>query len=271
MLFTALAGMYLATPLSPPIGLALTALLGIGLASCSAAVLNQIADHRVDRIMQRTQHRPLPSGYLTARQLSIFAFIIGASGIGLLWIWVNPLTASLTAFAMLGYAWIYTRYLKYATPQNIVIGGIAGAFPPLLGWTAVTNRVDAMALVLFLIVFVWTPPHFWSLSLYHKHEYRKAGIPMLPVTYGNSFTKSYILLYTLLLFPATMLPFIIGASGLVYLVCALVLTSVMLFYTISLKLYGGDKRANRTFRFSIIYLAFLFFSLILDRYLTLTL
>lgn len=269
MLFTALVGMLLAAPVALPPPTLLTALAGIALVAGSAAAINQVADHRIDAVMQRTRARPLPAGHLEPRRVLWFAAVIGVAGAVVLAVWVNLLTAVLTVLSLVGYAFVYTRYLKYATPQNIVIGGAAGATPPLLGWTAATGQVDFPALLLFLIIFVWTPPHFWALALYRKDEYADAAVPMLPVTHGEDYTRLHILLYTLLLALITVLPYVTGMSGAIYLFAALLLDAVFLYYAISLKITRSRDKAMETFVFSIIYLMLLFAALLLDRYLLL--
>ncbi len=211
--FTAMVGMLLATPGMVPWEVLVFGSLGIALMAGSAAAINHLVDRRVDAMMARTRHRPLPSGHLESWQVLGFAVIIGLIGLGLLLAFTNPLTAILTFASLIGYAVIYTLFLKRATPQNIVIGGAAGAAPPLLGWTAVTGQVDSGALLLFLIIYIWTPPHFWALAIHRRHDYANADIPMLPVTHGVAFTRLHILLYTILLFLITLLPFLTGMSG----------------------------------------------------------
>lgn len=268
MLFTVLVGMMLAA--APPLPATLLATLaGVALVAGSAAAINQVADHRIDTVMRRTRTRPLPAGNLSSRRVLAFAAIIGIAGTVILALWVNWLTALLTVLSLVGYAFVYTRFLKYATPQNIVIGGAAGATPPLLGWTAVTGQVDFPALLLFLIIFAWTPPHFWALALYRKDDYAAAGVPMLPVTHGEDYTRLHVLLYTLLLALITMLPFATGMSGVIYLFAALLLNAVFLYYAVSLKITRRRDKAIETFVFSIIYLLLLFAALLVDRYLLL--
>lgn len=267
MLLTALVGMCLATPGVPPLSTMLVALIGIGLAAGSAAAVNHVLDRRFDEKMARTRHRPLPQGSLTASQAVWFAAIIGSAGIGLLVFVVNPLTAGLTLASLMGYAVVYTVWLKHATPQNIVIGGIAGAAPPLLGWTAITGSMDANGLLLMLIIFAWTPPHFWALCIARKEEYRKAGVPMLPVTHGERYTRLQILLYTLLMIATTALPFLSGMSGWVYLAGVVVLN--LRFLQHSWQVFGGDDKngAMQLFRYSITYIMLLFVVLLVDHYL----
>ncbi|KTC75058.1 Protoheme IX farnesyltransferase [Legionella bozemanae] len=267
MLLTVVVGMYLATPGWVSLSLLLFSLLGIGLCAGSAAAINHLVDKRIDAIMARTKKRPVASGQVSVRQALLFALIIGTLGLTVLVVFVNQLTAVLTFVTLIGYAGIYTGYLKRATSQNIVIGGLAGAAPPLLGWTAVTNQLDPQALLLVLIIFIWTPPHFWALAIYRYEEYQHAQIPMLPVTHGIAFTKLNIYLYTILLLVVSVLPFVIGMSGLFYLIGALVLGMRFLFW--SHKLYRTDKPvvAMQTFRFSIVYLMLLFVFLLIDHYL----
>ena len=262
--FTAMVGMLLATSGRAPWEVLLFGSLGIALLAGSAAALNHLADRRIDAQMARTCRRPLPSGHLETGQVLGFALLIGALGLSLLLAFTNPLTAVLTVASLIGYAVIYTLFLKRATPQNIVIGGAAGAAPPLLGWTAVTGQVDSGALLLFLIIYVWTPPHFWSLAIHRYHDYAKADIPMLPVTHGVAFTRLQILLYTILLIPISLLPFLTGMSGWIYLVGALILGGRFLSYAIRLFVTGDDRLAMPTFGFSIVYLFGLFAALMLD-------
>lgn len=266
MLLTVVVGMYLATPGWVNLFLLSVSLLGIGLCAGSAAAINHLVDKRIDAIMTRTKKRPVASGQVSVRQALWFALIMGVFGLTVLVVFVNLLTAVLTFITLIGYAGIYTGYLKRATPQNIVIGGLAGAAPPLLGWTAVTNQLDPQALLLVLIIFIWTPPHFWALAIYRYEEYQHAQIPMLPVTHGIQFTKLNVYLYTILLVVVSVLPFVIGMSGLFYLIGALVLGARFLFW--ANKLYRTDKLvvAMQTFRFSIVYLMLLFVFLLIDHY-----
>jgi len=267
IVFTAMVGMLLAGEGAPPLDVFVFGLLGIGLAAASGAAINHIVDEHIDRIMERTRNRPLVSGEVDQKSALIFALSIGALGIGLLILFVNHLTALLTFISLVGYALIYTMYLKRATPQNIVLGGAAGAAPPLLGWTAVTGSVDTEALLLFLIIFVWTPPHFWALAIRRREEYARADIPMLPVTHGVEFTKVQILLYTILLFVVTMMPFIVQMSGLIYLAGAVALGVGFLYYAI--RLYRDEQPnviAMKTFGYSIFYLSLLFAFLLVDHY-----
>lgn len=266
IVFTAVVGMFLAVPGWPDPLAALFGTLGIGLAASSAAVINHVLDARIDVQMTRTRGRPLPQGKLKESQALVFAFALCAISMLMLWFLVNPLTALLTFASLIGYAIIYTTYLKRATPQNIVIGGAAGAAPPVLGWTAVTGEVHSDALLLFLIIFIWTPPHFWALAIARKEDYEKAGIPMLPVTHGNEFTRLFILLYTILLVLITILPYLSGMSGLIYLLTALLLGGVFLWYAIRLKLDSSVELPMRVFWFSINYLMILFAALLVDHY-----
>jgi len=269
--FTALVGMLLATPGMVPWPILLFGSLGIALMAGSAAAINHLIDRRVDALMARTCRRPLPSGHLEAWQVLGFALFIGTLGFVLLLTFANGLTAVLTFTALIGYAVIYTLFLKRATPQNIVIGGAAGAAPPLLGWTAITGQVDPGALLLFLIIYVWTPPHFWALAIHRRHDYASADLPMLPVTHGVAFTRLHILLYTILLFLITLLPFLTGMSGWIYLLGAVGLGLRFLRYAVRLYATGDDRLAMPTFGFSIVYLFGVFAALLLDHYATLRL
>ena len=267
MTFTALIGMVLADPLMQVPMKMLYGSVGITLMAAAAAAINQIADRHVDAQMDRTQARPLPRGSLRTHHVLGFAFLLGTGGFLLLYLRVNGLTAWLTLGSLIGYALIYTLYLKRATPQNIVIGGAAGATPPLLGWAAVTGTVEAGALALFLIIFVWTPPHFWALALHRKEDYAKADIPMLPVTHGDRYTRLQVTLYTVLLAATSMLPFVIQLSGRVYLAGALVLNGIFLAYAVRMQKEASNRLAMPTFTYSIVYLMGLFTLLLLDRYL----
>jgi protoheme IX farnesyltransferase len=267
IVFTAIVGMFLAVPGWPGTIPLIFGTIGIGFAASGAAVFNHILDARIDIHMLRTRGRPLPQGRVSERAALRFASMLSLISLILLWFVVNPLTAVLTFFSLIGYAVIYTVYLKRATPQNIVIGGAAGAAPPVLGWTAVTNEVHAGALLLFLIIFVWTPPHFWALAIARKKEYAKVNIPMLPVTHGEAYTRLNILLYTILLVLVTIIPYLIGMSGVIYLLTALILGGLFLFYAIQMMRYPDElNRAMQTFRFSINYLGLLFGALLLDHY-----
>jgi len=251
LVFTALVGMALAVPGWLPLQESVIGLIGIGLASSSAAAINHVIDQRTDAIMKRTENRPIPQGALTTKQCLIFAFLIGALGMVMLVLFVNVLTAVLTFFSLIGYAVVYTMYLKRATPQNIVIGGAAGAMPPLLGWVAVTGEITAGALLLFLIVFIWTPPHFWALAIHRRDDYAKVDIPMLPVTHGIPFTRLQIMLYTVLLVIVTIFPYLIRMSGLLYLTGALILGGMFLFHAWKLFDDEATRQPIKTFVFSI--------------------
>jgi protoheme IX farnesyltransferase len=272
IVFTAIVGMFLAVPGWPGAVALVFGTLGIGMAASSAAVFNHVLDARIDIHMLRTRGRPLPQGRVSESSALMFASAICVLSMIVLWFLVNPLTAMLAFGSLIGYAVVYTVFLKRATPQNIVIGGAAGAAPPVLGWTAVTAEITSSALLLFLIVFVWTPPHFWALAIARKDEYAKVGIPMLPVTHGEDYTRLSILLYTILLVLITVLPYLTGMSGLIYLATALVLGGMFLNYVIRMKLDRQDNTLPmRTFRFSITYLAILFAALLVDHYLFLQL
>jgi heme o synthase len=264
--FTAVVGVFLAVPGLPPLDKLLLGPLGIWLAAASAAAVNHVIDQRIDSEMARTKHRPLPTGHVSEAQALAFAFGLATLSMLILTVLVNPLTALLTFSSLIGYAIVYTVWLKRATPQNIVIGGAAGAAPPVLGWVAVTNSVDPNALLLFLIIFAWTPPHFWALAIARREEYAKVGVPMLPVAYGVELTRLHILLYTVLLAVVTMLPWLTGMSGLIYLLTALVLNGVFLGYAWRLYRTGRSDLPMRTFRWSISYLGFLFAALLIDHY-----
>ena len=266
IVFTAVVGMFLAVPGWPPLIPFLAGTLGIGLAASSAAAINHLLDRRIDAKMKRTKHRPLASGQLTERNVLIFALSLGFLAMVILVMGTNILTAALTFMSLIGYAIIYTAWLKRATPQNIVIGGAAGAAPPVLGWTAVTGSLDPQALLLFLIVFVWTPPHFWALAIYRKEEYALVDIPMLPVTHGTDFTRLQILLYTILLVIATMLPYLTGMSGLVYLAGVTVLNAGFMWYALRMMRSKDIMLPMHTFAFSITYLMVLFIFLLADHY-----
>jgi protoheme IX farnesyltransferase len=266
LVFTAIVGMLLAVPGMPPLVNLIYGTLGIGLASSSAAAINHFIDQKADAKMARTQNRPLPSGELNSRNVLVFAGIIGLLAMIILVVFVNMLTAVLTFLSLIGYAVIYTMYLKHMTPQNIVIGGAAGAAPPLLGWCAITGEVHPHALLLFLIIFVWTPPHFWALAVAKQEEYAKAKIPMLPVTHGAEFTRLQIFLYTILLFIVTLLPYLTGMSSLIYLFSALILGFIFIYYAINLMRNKDNKTAMKTFFYSITYLMLMFAALIIDHY-----
>ncbi len=267
IVFTAVIGMFLATPGMVPVPILFAATLGIALVAGAAAAFNCLVEQKIDALMTRTQARPLPRGQITPLETLIFAGIVGGIGLALLYQWVNLLTMWLTLATFVGYAIIYTLILKPMTPQNIVIGGASGAMPPVLGWVAVTGEVTAQALTLFLIIFAWTPPHFWALALYRKEEYAKAGVPMLPVTHGDKFTRLHVLLYTIILLACSTLPFVTRMSGLPYLGAALLLGAVFMFYAVKIYTDYSDALAKRTFRFSILYLTLIFAALLIDHYL----
>ena len=267
IVFTAVIGMFLAVPGLPPWRPVLFGSLGIWLAASSAAAINHLLDQRIDALMVRTAHRPLPTGGLNSRQVLVFAVVLGALSMILLVWQVNVLTAWLTFASLIGYAIVYTGYLKRATPQNIVIGGAAGAAPPVLGWAAISNTVDPHALLLFLIIFIWTPPHFWALAIFRREDYARALIPMLPVIYGVTYTRWQILFYTILLFIVTLLPWITGMSGLFYLGGAVVLGAVFLYYAIRLMNPPDELFAMEVFKYSIWYLMALFAFLLIDLWL----
>lgn len=266
IVFTAVVGMFLATPGMVPWQPLVFGTLGIALASGSAAAINHVVDSHVDAIMARTKNRPLPTGHLNQKQALIFAVVIGLVSMVILVFLVNTITAVLTFISLIGYAIVYTMYLKRATPQNIVIGGAAGAAPPVLGWTAVTGSADGHALLLFLIIFAWTPPHFWALAIHRRDDYAKVDIPMLPVTHGIPFTRLHILLYTIILFIVTMLPFVTLMSGVFYLGGALALNIGFMYYAIQLYRAKQHGIEMKTFGFSIIYLMALFAFLLIDHY-----
>ncbi|MEL6711158.1 MAG: heme o synthase [Pseudomonadota bacterium] len=266
IVFTAIVGIFLASPGLPPLGILLNATLGIALAAASAAAINHVVDQKVDAQMGRTEQRPLPQGRVGSTQAIVFALLLGVSAMLILSLGVNGLTAILTLLSLIGYAVIYTLYLKRATPQNIVIGGAAGAAPPLLGWVAVTGQIDPEALLLFLIIFTWTPPHFWALAIHRMEEYRQVDIPMLPVTHGLAYTRLQILLYTVLLFVVTLLPYGYGMSGILYLAGTLILNLGFLIYAVLLYQNAHTSLPMRTFGYSIIYLMGLFALLLLDHY-----
>jgi protoheme IX farnesyltransferase len=267
IVFTAIVGMFLAVPGWPPWNALIAGTLGIGLAASSAAAINHLLDQRIDAVMARTRNRPLPSGQLSASQVLVFAGMLGLLSMTLLVVWVNGLTAVLTFLSLIGYAVVYTVWLKRATPQNIVIGGAAGAAPPVLGWTAVTGVVDHNALILFLIIYVWTPPHFWALAIHRRNDYAAVDIPMLPVTHGVHFTRWHIFFYTILLVIVTTLPYLTGMSGLFYLAGVTVLNLGFLWYALRLLRENNDALPMQTFGYSIIYLMVLFAFLLADHYL----
>ena len=266
VVFTAVIGMFLATPGLPPLSAVVFGTVGIALVAGAAAAINCLVEQKIDALMARTRRRPLPSGDLTSLQTLVFAGMIGGLGLFVLHRYANPLTMWLTLATFVGYAIVYTVLLKPATPQNIVIGGASGAMPPVLGWVAVTGEVAPESLLLFLIIFVWTPPHFWSLALYRARDYANAGLPMLPLTHGPRYTRLMIVLYTCALVAVTLLPFAIRMSGALYLVAALVLGGLFLVYAVQLYRDYSDELARATFKFSIYYLAALFSALLIDHY-----
>ncbi len=266
IVFTAIIGMFLAVPGWPPLRESVAGFIGIWLAAASAAAINHLIDQRIDRMMARTANRPLATGSLTPAQVLTFAVALGALSMTTLIALVNPLTAALTFASMIGYAIVYTAWLKRATPQNIVIGGVAGAAPPMLGWTAVTGHLHPYALLLVLIIFVWTPPHFWALAIFRRDDYSRAQVPMLPVTHGVVYTRWHVLYYTILLLIVSVLPYLTGMSGLFYLGGALVLGGGFLYYAIVLLNPPGEMFAMKVFNYSIIYLMALFAFLLVDHY-----
>ncbi len=266
IVFTAIVGMLLSTPGLVPLDKLIISTVGIALAAASAAAINHVAEFRIDALMARTQNRPLPQGELSQTQALTFALVLGFLSMYLLVAYINVLTAILTFSTLIGYAVIYTMYLKHATPQNIVIGGAAGAAPPVLGWTAITGTLDPNALLLFLIIFAWTPPHFWALAIYRRAEYAKAKIPMLPITHGTEFTRLHVLLYTLLLIAATLLPYATYMCGVIYLVGAVALNAGFLYYAVRMQYDPSDELAYATFKYSILYLTLLFLVLFIDHY-----
>ena len=267
IVFTAVVGMFLAVPGWPPFGALLAGTAGIALAAASAAAINHLLDQRIDAVMARTRNRPLPRGQLGVNQVLIFATTLGVLSMVLLTVWVNMLTAVLTFLSLIGYAIVYTVWLKRATPQNIVIGGAAGAAPPVLGWTAVTGSVDHNALILFLIIYVWTPPHFWALAIHRRQDYAAVDIPMLPVTHGVRFTRWHIFFYTVLLVLVTTMPYLTGMSSLFYLAGTTVLNLGFLWYAFRLLRENDERLPMQTFGYSIIYLMVLFAFLLTDHYL----
>jgi protoheme IX farnesyltransferase len=260
--------MYLAKPAAEPMPLLLliATTMGIAFASGAAAAFNCLIEHKIDAIMARTRARALPTGQVSSTQTMTFATLLGGSGLAILYFYVNPLTMWLTFATFVGYAVIYTVFLKPATPMNIVIGGASGAMPPILGWAAVNNTVSPESLIMFLIIFAWTPPHFWALALYRREEYAKVGMPMLPVTHGEAFTLLHILLYTIILVAVSIMPYGLGMSGLFYLVSTIILDAIFLAYVIGLYRQYSDDLAKRTFKYSILYLTLLFAALLVDHY-----
>ena len=269
IVFTAVIGMLLAAPTLPPAGVLVAATIGIALVAGAAAAFNCLVEQKIDAVMARTRARPTVMGTITSPQILLASGGVGGLGLAILWHAVNPLTMWLTLATFVGYAIIYTVILKPATPQNIVIGGASGAMPPVLGWAAVTGDVTFQPLLLFLIIFAWTPPHFWALALYRRNEYARAGVPMLPVTHGEAYTRLHLLLYTLLMVATTLLPFATGMAGYFYLGAALILDAVFLAYAVAIWRRYSDALAKRTFAYSIFYLAMLFAALMVDHYLPL--
>ena len=267
MILTSLVGMFLAVPGMVPVDVLVLGNLGIALVAGSGAVVNHLIDRKIDVVMKRTHNRPIPQGRVDPLQAGVFAAVIGLAGMAILLLWVNPLSAWLTLASFIGYAFIYTGYLKHATPQNIVIGGLAGAMPPLLGWSAVTGTIEADAVVLVLIIFAWTPPHFWALAIHRKEEYAKSGVPMLPVTHGERVTKIHITVYTMILVVISVIPYFSGMSSLLYLTAALALGAGFMFWSLKLMRNPVPSTAMDTFKYSIVYLALLFVALVVDHYL----
>jgi protoheme IX farnesyltransferase len=266
IVFTAVIGMFLAAPGMVPLQPLIAGTLGIALTAGAAAAVNCLVEQRIDALMARTRARPLPRGEVTSIETLVFAGVVGGAGLAILHQWVNALTMWLTLATFIGYAIVYTVVLKPMTPQNIVIGGASGAMPPVLGWTAVTGEIAPEALLLFLIIFAWTPPHFWALALYRRDDYAKAGVPMLPVTHGDRFTRLHVLLYTVILTAVSLMPFVSRMSGPLYLVAALALDAVFLWYAVRIYTAYSEGLARRTFRYSIVYLAALFAALLVDHH-----
>ena len=266
IVFTAFIGMFLSVPGAVPINALIFGTLGIALVAGAAAAVNCLVEQKIDGVMARTRGRPLPQGEVSSPETFIFLAVVGGTGMFILYHWVNPLTMWLTLATFVGYAIIYTVILKPLTPQNIVIGGASGAMPPVLGWTAVTGEVSADALLLFLIIFAWTPPHFWALALYRKLEYAKVGMPMLPVTHGDQFTRLHVLLYTFILCAVTLMPYATKMSGLIYLISVLMLDAVFMYYAVRIYVNYSDQLARKAFRYSIFYWAVLFVALLVDHY-----
>ena len=266
IVFTAVIGMFLATPGMVPLQILIAGTVGISMASGAAAAFNHLIEQKIDAKMARTRSRPLPTGQINSTQTFVFATVVALIGLSILYFFVNPLTMWLTFATFIGYAVIYTVFLKPATPLNIVIGGLSGAMPPALGWAAVTGVVSAEAWILVLIIFAWTPPHFWALALYRREEYAKSGLPMLPVTHGEMYTRLHILLYTIILVAVTLIPFALRMSGVIYLVSVLLLDAVFMGYAIKLYRQYSDALAKTTFKYSILYLMLLFLALVIDHY-----
>ncbi len=267
IVFTAIIGMFLATPGMVPLQILIPATIGIAMASGAAAAFNHLVEQKIDAKMARTRARPLPTGQVNSKQTFIFASVVALIGLAILYFFVNPLTMMLTFATFVGYAVIYTVFLKPATPLNIVIGGLSGAMPPALGWAAVTGTVSAEAWLLVLIIFAWTPPHFWALALYRRDEYAKSGLPMLPVTHGEMFTRLHILLYTIILVAVTLIPFAMRMSGMIYLVSTLILNGIFVYYAVKLYRQYSDALSKTTFKYSILYLMLIFLALVVDHYL----
>lgn len=270
MLVTSLVGMLLASPQGVSIQLLILATIGIGLTASAGAAINHVIDRHIDSVMSRTKHRPMPSGTLSPRKAAIFGIALAIIGLGILLLTVNLLTAILTFLTFIGYAIVYTVFLKHATPQNIVIGGAAGAMPPLLGWVAVTGHVSIDSVILFLIIFFWTPPHFWALAIHRYKEYAQAKIPMLPVTHGIEFTKTNILVYTIILFVISLLPALTGMVGISYFIGAVILNSGFVYWALRLKYRPRRRDAMKTFRYSIVYLLLMFLLLLMSHYILIT-
>lgn len=266
IVFTAIIGMLMATPGMVSIPLLIATTVGVAFSSGAAAAFNCLIEHKIDAVMARTRARALPTGQVSSSQTVFFASLLGGTGLAILYYFVNPLTMWLTFATFVGYAVIYTVFLKPATPMNIVIGGASGAMPPILGWAAVTNTVSPESLIMFLIIFSWTPPHFWALALYRREEYAKVGMPMLPVTHGEKFTLLHILLYTIILVAVSLMPYALGMSGVIYLAATVVLDGVFMAYVIGLYRNYSDDLAKRTFKYSILYLTLLFAVLLVDHY-----
>lgn len=266
IVFTAVIGMFMAVPGAVPLDILLLGTIGIALVAGAAAALNCLVEQKMDAVMARTKGRPLPQGKVSVPETLFFLMIVGGTGLFILYEWVNELTMWLTLGTFVGYAIIYTVILKPLTPQNIVIGGASGAMPPVLGWTAVTGEIASDALLLFLIIFAWTPPHFWALALYRKNEYASIGMPMLPVTHGDQFTKLQVLLYTVILCVVTFLPYVTQMSGMIYLVSSTILNGIFMYYAIEIYRNYSDQLAREAFRYSILYLALLFVALLVDHY-----
>ena len=266
IVFTAVIGMFMAVPGAVPLDILLLGTTGIALVAGAAAAVNCLVEQKMDAVMAQTKGRPLPQGNVSVPETLFFLMIVGGAGLFILYEWVNELTMWLTLGTFVGYAIIYTVILKPLTPQNIVIGGASGAMPPVLGWTAVTGEIASDALLLFLIIFAWTPPHFWALALYRKNEYASIGMPMLPVTHGDQFTKLQVLLYTVILCVVTFLPYVTQMSGMIYLVSSTILNGIFMYYAIEIYRNYSDQLAREAFRYSILYLALLFVALLMDHY-----